>query len=313
MNFFLKGFRALKSTNKIQKTTSTSSNTTTGTSSSGAQVAFSEPPAHEPSIHTRAASTVGSGSNYRAYASTAHSSPTQSVQSLATLTTVQSTAPPSTILPNGFSTSYDPHLNTQIPNGPPQLYSQQFNSAPSHHYTNSGSISVPLPHPATYHAVTQGNMLSDDASMITLASSSRKRDRRRSFDTDASIRALPPNSVFGGSKESLPLSVLSGGDRATMGDRASLFAERHRGDRDSMVMAGASSPLATPSHPTFFGPGSFNDDGRHGEDDDPNNDGRSITDSRSIAKMSTKRASTGASLLSVPLQGPDTTEPDTAR
>lgn len=52
-------------------------------------------------------------------------------------------------------------------------------------------------------------MLSDNASILTLASSSKR--RRRSMDTDASVRALAPGSTFGGSRESLPLSVLGGG------------------------------------------------------------------------------------------------------
>lgn len=44
---------------------------------------------------------------------------------------------------------------------------------------------------------------------MTLASSSKRR-RRNSLDTNASVRALAPSSVWGGSRESLPLSVLSG-------------------------------------------------------------------------------------------------------
>lgn len=43
---------------------------------------------------------------------------------------------------------------------------------------------------------------------MTLASSSKRR-RRNSVDTNASVRALAPSSIFGGSRESLPLSVLS--------------------------------------------------------------------------------------------------------
>ena len=52
-------------------------------------------------------------------------------------------------------------------------------------------------------------MLTDNASILTLASSSKRR-RRNSLDTNASVRALAPSSVWGGSRESLPLSVLSG-------------------------------------------------------------------------------------------------------
>jgi len=51
-------------------------------------------------------------------------------------------------------------------------------------------------------------MLTDNASVLTLASSSKRR-RRNSLDTDASVRALAPSSLFGNSRESLPLSVLS--------------------------------------------------------------------------------------------------------
>jgi hypothetical protein len=51
-------------------------------------------------------------------------------------------------------------------------------------------------------------MLTDNASILTLASSSKRR-RRNSLDTNASVRALAPSSVWGGSRESLPLSVLS--------------------------------------------------------------------------------------------------------
>lgn len=64
--------------------------------------------------------------------------------------------------------------------------------------------------PATYSAIIANNLLNDNISILTLASSTQRR-RRRSWDTDydhASVRALPP-SQFGGSRESLPLSVLS--------------------------------------------------------------------------------------------------------
>ncbi|EQK99944.1 hypothetical protein OCS_04340 [Ophiocordyceps sinensis CO18] len=67
---------------------------------------------------------------------------------------------------------------------------------------------APTGHPTTYTAATANNMLTDNASILTLASSSKRR-RRRSMDTDASVRALAPSSLWGGSRESLPLSVLS--------------------------------------------------------------------------------------------------------
>jgi hypothetical protein len=68
---------------------------------------------------------------------------------------------------------------------------------------------APHVHPTTYTSATANNILTDDASILTLASSSKRR-RRNSADTNASMRALAPASVFGGSRESLPLSVLSG-------------------------------------------------------------------------------------------------------
>ncbi|KAF2857516.1 hypothetical protein K470DRAFT_260735 [Piedraia hortae CBS 480.64] len=68
---------------------------------------------------------------------------------------------------------------------------------------------LPLPRQPTYSAATANNLLTDNASILTLASSSKQRSRR-SMDTDASVRAIPPSSVWGGSRESLPLSVLSG-------------------------------------------------------------------------------------------------------
>lgn len=61
----------------------------------------------------------------------------------------------------------------------------------------------------TYNTATANNVLTDNASILTLASSSKRR-RRNSLDTNASVRGLAPSSVFGGSRESLPLSVLSG-------------------------------------------------------------------------------------------------------
>lgn len=63
-------------------------------------------------------------------------------------------------------------------------------------------------HPTTYSSATANSLLTDNASILTLASSSKRR-RRRSLDTDASVRALAPSSLWGGSRESLPLSILS--------------------------------------------------------------------------------------------------------
>ncbi|KAF4551873.1 Hypothetical protein D9617_12g037630 [Elsinoe fawcettii] len=134
------------------------------------------------------------------------SSPNQSEQSLTTtLTTIQSTSP-GVVLGQGNTGQ-----SSASAGGP----SVQF----SHQFPPSGTASALPPHlaptgnPSTYSAATANNLLTDDASILTLASSSKRR-RRRSMDTDASVRALAPSSVWGGSRESLPLSVLSGNAEA---------------------------------------------------------------------------------------------------
>jgi hypothetical protein len=129
------------------------------------------------------------------------SSPSQSERSLTTtLTTIQSTAP-SNVLGAG------PAQNAQASTAPPVHFSHQYPTSPP-----PSAIPphlAPQSNPQTYSAATANNMLTDNASILTLASSSRNR-RRNSLDTNASVRALAPSSVFGGSRESLPLSVLSG-------------------------------------------------------------------------------------------------------
>lgn len=145
--------------------------------------------------------TRGGGmSSHDGGANSTFSSPNHSERSLTTtLTTIQSTAP--SALLNGASTTAAPQ-NT--------LYPQSVHF--SHQYPVSPASAVPAhlqPHPNTYQAATAGNTLSDNASIMTLASSSKRR-RRNSLDTNASVRALAPSSVWGGSRESLPLSVLSG-------------------------------------------------------------------------------------------------------
>ncbi|KAK9235448.1 hypothetical protein V1525DRAFT_409898 [Lipomyces kononenkoae] len=72
----------------------------------------------------------------------------------------------------------------------------------------------------------------DNASIITLASSSKK--RRKSIDTDASTRALAPDSIFGGSRESLPLTVATGGATSSLGRSVSVHANGAGPARRSM-------------------------------------------------------------------------------
>lgn len=139
------------------------------------------------------------------------SSPNHSVRSLTTtLTTIQSTSPANTLQqPN---TSGNPSHSQQT-GQPAIMFSHQYPVSPAPSTLNAASA-IPR-HLAT--ETNHPNLLTDDASIVTLASSSKR--RRRSMDTDASVRALAPGSVWGGSRESLPLSVLSGNAEAT--DRAS--------------------------------------------------------------------------------------------
>ncbi|KAH6639394.1 hypothetical protein C7974DRAFT_431972 [Boeremia exigua] len=130
------------------------------------------------------------------------SSPNGSEHSLTTtLTTIQSTAPShilgagQTTQPAVTSTGPPVHFSHQFPTSPPPL------AIPPHLAPQQG--------PHSYHVATANNVLSDDASILTLASSSKRR-RRNSLDTNASMRAMAPSSHYGGSRESLPLSVLSG-------------------------------------------------------------------------------------------------------
>lgn len=137
------------------------------------------------------------------------SSPNQSEQSLTTtLTTIQSQSAGNTLQQGAASG----HANANTPNNPPSvMFSHQYPVSSSH--TTGTTISAIPRHisealPQNYTSATANNLLSDNASILTLASSSKR--RRRSMDTDASVRAIPPSSVWGGSRESLPLSVLSG-------------------------------------------------------------------------------------------------------
>ncbi|KJR84032.1 uncharacterized protein SPSK_00258 [Sporothrix schenckii 1099-18] len=114
--------------------------------------------------------------------------------------------------PSGHGHSHHHHTASQQSNGTQTIqFHQPFPSTPA---SAIPSHLTPLPHnagpghPATYSTATANNLLTDNASILTLASSSKRR-RRRSIDTDASVRALAPSSLFGGSRESLPLSVLS--------------------------------------------------------------------------------------------------------
>ncbi|KUJ06571.1 uncharacterized protein LY89DRAFT_702889 [Mollisia scopiformis] len=158
-------------------------------------------PSHAPSSGQGTNATAGCGVSSGRGADSTFSSPAHSVRSLTTtLTTIQSVAPQAatgTHHNSNTNNSQSIQFVHQFPTSPPP------NALPAH-LVPQGSGG----HPATYNTATANNLLTDNASILTLASSSKRR-RRRSMDTDASVRALAPSSLFGGSRESLPLSVLS--------------------------------------------------------------------------------------------------------
>ncbi|OKL58803.1 hypothetical protein UA08_05748 [Talaromyces atroroseus] len=163
--------------------------------------------------YSKAGTTVtGHGGVYGGGEGSTFSSPAPSVRSLTTtLTTVQSTAPSAQI----YGITQNNQANNGSNMGATNLSNNNTNQQVqfSHQFPSSPASAVPphvatTGHPTTYSSATANNLLTDNASILTLASSSKRR-RRNSLDTNASVRALAPSSVFGGSRESLPLSVLS--------------------------------------------------------------------------------------------------------
>lgn len=185
-----------------------------GPNKSGAPTLATNPETvHSEAGHSRAVTTsTGAGalsSIDGAGANSTFSSPNHSDHSLATtLTTIQSMAN----APNpGNGVSGQHHNQQSQPNG--TMFSHQYPVSPA---PSAMAVSAIPRHlhadanaPVTYNSATANNLLTDNASILTLASSSKR--RRRSMDTDASVRAIAPGSLFGGSRESLPLSVLSSG------------------------------------------------------------------------------------------------------
>ena len=167
------------------------------------------------------------------------SSPAPSVRSMTTtLTTMQSTAP-SNLLAGQNNQGGQNALAV-----PPSSHGHQnVNTHFSHQFPSSPQPASAIPphlvnlsaggHPATYNTATANNVLTDNASIMTLASSSKRR-RRNSVDTNASVRALAPSSLFGGSRESLPLSVLS----SNVNDQSSISGH-HQSRQVSVGLANA--------------------------------------------------------------------------
>ncbi|RMZ75235.1 hypothetical protein DV737_g5390, partial [Chaetothyriales sp. CBS 132003] len=172
------------------------------------------------------------------------SSPTPSVRSMTTtLTTVQSAALT---------------LNTTAPANQVPFSSQN----PPQPLTAVPTHLAPHSQPTTYHSAIANNALTDDASILTLASSSKRR-RRNSLDTNASVRALAPQSVFGGSRESLPLSVLSGtiihpgqADNASIRDTSTpgYPGSKLNAERASLISAsGMNAPTLSSERNSYIG------------------------------------------------------------
>jgi len=166
-------------------------------------------PSHAPSSGQGTNATIGGGVSSARGADSTFSSPAPSVRSLTTtLTTIHSAAPNAAITShnnNHGNNTQTIQFSHQFPTSPPAT------AIPAHLAPQASGG-----HPSTYSTATANNLLTDNASILTLASSSKRR-RRRSMDTDASVRALAPSSLFGGSRESLPLSVLSANIDAASG------------------------------------------------------------------------------------------------
>ncbi|MCJ1258885.1 hypothetical protein MMC24_006719 [Lignoscripta atroalba] len=201
---------------------------TTSTKSTAPTVSTNPDTVNSEAAHSKAGTnaTVGgalSSSGVGGGEGSTFSSPAPSVRSLTTtLTTIQSAAPSTMIQGANNQNTHtgpaisNPHHHTH--NQPTTHFSHQFPTSPPASAIPSHVVAQTSGgHPATYNTATANNLLTDNASIMTLASSSKRR-RRNSVDTDASVRALAPSSLFGGSRESLPLSVLSGhiGDQSTI-------------------------------------------------------------------------------------------------
>lgn len=157
--------------------------------------------------------TMGGKSSFSGGGNSVFSSPNHSNRSLSTtLTTIQSSATSTPFNPGQGTAPAGSHTGHHHHQSQPSQSSTYF----SHQYPQTPVSAIPQhlhPHashlPLTYRSATANNLLTDNASIMTLASSTHPRGRRNSLDTNASIRAIPPTSTWGGSRESLPLSVFS--------------------------------------------------------------------------------------------------------
>ena len=190
--------------------------------------------------------TMGGGVDSRRGGDSTFSSPAPSVRSLTTtLTTIQSLAPHG----GGGGGGGGGHHNTASPTASNQQsvqFSQPFPPTTSPASAIPAHL-TPTGNPSTYVAATANGLLTDNASILTLASSSKRR-RRRSMDTDASVRALAPSSVWGGSRESLPLSVLS----ANVDSGIHATSSRMAADRNSLYSSTGVPPALPGDRNSYY-------------------------------------------------------------
>lgn len=194
--------RSVRSSTEGQAPPTTGARSVIGTVSTDHEGSHSiKTPSHGASSLAGTSRTAGGGMESRRGGDSTFSSPAPSVRSLTTtLTTIQSMGMNGNGTGNGNTTA-PPQSNTaSIHFSQPFPTTVTASAIPAH--------LAPTANPTTYNTATANNLLTDNASILTLASSSKRR-RRRSLDTDASVRALAPSSLWGGSRESLPLSVLS--------------------------------------------------------------------------------------------------------
>ena len=204
-------------------------------------------------VATSGAGTGTTGARTDGDRNSTFSSPAPSIRSMTTLTTIQSQAPPA----NNANAA-------QAPLSVPGTASSHLSPSPA---PAIPAHLVPHGHPTTYQSATANNVLTDDASILTLASSSKRR-RRNSVDTNASMRALAPQSMFGGSRESLPLSVLSGtvihpgqADNASLRDASGSIHQNSKlnAERASLISAsGIAAPALASERNSYIG-------SRHGD------------------------------------------------
>ncbi|KAH7389688.1 hypothetical protein DE146DRAFT_173966 [Phaeosphaeria sp. MPI-PUGE-AT-0046c] len=194
-----------------------------------------------------ARSKADTGNSHLMGGGSTFSSPNGSEHSLTTtLTTIQSTAPSNVL---GAAQNQP----AAAANGGPVQFSHQFptvsplpSAIPPH--------LAPQQQPNSYQGATANNILTDNASILTLASSSKRR-RRNSLDTNASVRAMAPSSHYGGSRESLPLSVLSGNadtiySPSTRPSNVGAFANAERASVYSV--SGATAPVLSSERNSYY-------------------------------------------------------------